>query len=541
VRRSYGYKYDDLNRLLKGIYQRGTDPNNVSHSYDETLTYDKNGNIITLNRNGYLDVPTAGMTYPIDDLTYGYASNSNRLLSVEDQSQSIDGFKDGPVNDIDYDYDTFGNMITDRNKGIMEGGIKYNHLNLPTSITFDNGSTITYLYNAVGTKLGKTVTSVSPESGSVATQTDYLNGFQYKDNGLQFFPTAEGYVSVIEGQKFNYVFNYTDHLGNNRVSYSLDQADQQVKILEENHYYPFGLKHSNYNTDKVRFEKDENYNIFAVLKPVQRGDYQYKYNGKELQDELGLNMYDYGARNYDPAIGRWMNVDPLAEAPLNIGTSPYTYVWNNPLSFVDPDGMHGQTTIVGDNGNGTYTVKKWIDDGSTNVVLEDGTKVGESLTTHSFVNENNEAVVGAIIDTGSTEGQDFIDNEIIADDPNIFHYKDNAKLNEPFDFKSRGLDKEVSVQESLIHRTRGSMTSDGKMASARDFGNMAAGIVASRAGLPHWYARYKFNQLQGGNEPPVSAKAQQIGLNKGDKLFWKDYRKREYEKALSPWPTGSKL
>jgi RHS repeat-associated protein len=224
-----------------------------------------------------------------------------------------------------------------RNIHENSSNIKYNHLNLPTSITFESGSKITYLYNAVGTKLGKTVTSVSPESGSVATQTDYFNGFQYKDNGLQFFPTAEGYDSVIDGQKFNYVFNYTDHLGNNRVSYSLDQADQQVKILEENHYDPFGLKHSNYNTDKVRFEKDENYNIFAVLKPVQRGDYQYKYNGKEYQDELGLAMYDYGARNYDPAIGRWMNIDPLAEFYYN--HTPYNYVGSNPIIRTDPDGM----------------------------------------------------------------------------------------------------------------------------------------------------------------------------------------------------------
>ncbi|MGB7499380.1 MAG: RHS repeat-associated core domain-containing protein, partial [Moheibacter sp.] len=60
------------------------------------------------------------------------------------------------------------------------------------------------------------------------------------------------------------------------------------------------------------------------------------YNGKEFQDELNLNWYDYGARNYDPALGRWMNMDPLAEKFSPI--SPYIYVANNPLAFYDPDG-----------------------------------------------------------------------------------------------------------------------------------------------------------------------------------------------------------
>lgn len=92
--------------------------------------------------------------------------------------------------------------------------------------------------------------------------------------------------------------------------------------------------------------------------------YKYKFNGKELQDELGLNMYDFGARNYDPALGRWMNIDNLSEDYYDY--SPYNYVLNDPIKHIDPDG-NGPTdiTILGAN-NSSVTVKTDLIDISVN-------------------------------------------------------------------------------------------------------------------------------------------------------------------------------
>ena len=336
--RKYAYQYDDLNRLTDAIYMRPDIPGAINF-YNEHVQYDPNGNITRMDRNGYLD-GINGSPYPIDVLYYQYAGNTNKLLAVDDASNSLDGFKDDNIAlaEADYDYDLNGNMTRDWNKNISS--ISYNHLNLPVNITFSTPGTniIEYLYNANGQKLQKTVwqTEATPGAVTVTSVTEYHSGFQYKDAGLEFFPTAEGYVSVSGGTHFNYVFNYTDHLGNIRLSYTDNNGI--LTPLEENHYYPFGMKHSNYGDGSHEWKRDKiTGGIYAVIEPVEINKYKYKYNGKEYQDELGLNFYDYGARNYDPAIGRWMNIDPLAENYFSI--SPYTYVANNPVRYIDPNGM----------------------------------------------------------------------------------------------------------------------------------------------------------------------------------------------------------
>ena len=93
------------------------------------------------------------------------------------------------------------------------------------------------------------------------------------------------------------------------------------EIKEENNYYPFGLKHKGFN------------NV------ITGRDHKYGFGGKEEQDELGLEWHDFHARNYDASLGRWMNIDPLADDTDNYSYSTYNYAINNPVYFNDPDGM----------------------------------------------------------------------------------------------------------------------------------------------------------------------------------------------------------
>jgi RHS repeat-associated protein len=159
---------------------------------------------------------------------------------------------------------------------------------------------------------------------------------------LQFIPTSQGYVNAttIRGNyRFNYVYNYLDHLGNVRLSYGRDpQARNEIKILEENHYYPYGLKHTNYNANLNAYKKDINDQVQLTGTGLSADLInKYKFNGMEYQDELGLNLYDMDMRDYDPAIGRWLGIDPVT----HFSQSTYNAFDSNPVSIADPSGADG--------------------------------------------------------------------------------------------------------------------------------------------------------------------------------------------------------
>ena len=281
---------------------------------------DYNGNILFLTREGQL---SSSSNYAmIDDLTYIY--EGNKLKSVNDvnnDNHQDNGFSDnGSAYGTDeYGYDANGNMVIDINKHINdENKIIYNYLNLPQQIVIDmdnNLNGVNYLYDAMGSKLRKQ----TKMNGITETTTDYIGSFVYEDEEtfeLRYIITPEGRVMANSDGTFEYQYFLKDHLGNTRVTFT-----ETGEVIQEDSYYPFGM-------------------AMTGLSYQNGSDYKnkYLYNGKELQDEFGLGWYEYGARFYDAVLGRWNVPDPMAEDYFSL--SSYNYVGNNPLAFIDPNGMN---------------------------------------------------------------------------------------------------------------------------------------------------------------------------------------------------------
>ena len=297
--RGYKFTYDGLDRMLNATYGETAGISTNANRFSENVTgYDKNGNIKTLQRYGQTAASGYGL---IDNLTF--TLGGNQLTRVDDAvatSAYNNGFefKDGVKQANEYNYDSNGNLTKDLNKGITN--ISYNCLNLPSVVTFSDGSTITYTYAADGTKL-KTV----HKTGSTTTTTDYCGNVVYENGVQKLLLTDEGYVTLSDN-KYHYYLK--DHQGNNRVV-----INQSGTVEETNHYYPFG-------------------GVFASSGNVQ----PYKYNGKELDAKKGLNWYDYGARHYDAVLGRFTTNDRFAEKYYSM--SPYQYGANSPVGNIDVNG-----------------------------------------------------------------------------------------------------------------------------------------------------------------------------------------------------------
>lgn len=323
--RGYKFTYDNMSRMRNAIYGEGTSitPPTGKNFSENVIGYDYNGNITGLQRYGKVSGSTYGK---IDDLSITYVGN--QLNNVTDAA--TDPLYNGAFNFVDgnktsiqeYKYDSNGNLEQDYNKKIAK--IQYNSLNLPSALQFANGNSTDYLYGADGMKRRVThktaIANISVPMGQIkelassqisqTNTTNYCNNVIYENGVLSMILTEEGYVTL-SGDAPIYHYYLKDHQGNNRVV--INQASTVEQI---NHYYPFG-------------------GLFEV-NTTTSGIQSYKYNGKELDRIHGVDWYDYEARMYDGALGRFTTVDPLTEKYYS--TNLYAYCKNNPINRIDPDG-----------------------------------------------------------------------------------------------------------------------------------------------------------------------------------------------------------
>ncbi|MDP2722137.1 MAG: DUF6443 domain-containing protein [Bacteroidales bacterium] len=372
--KQYDFTYDGANRLLTSTFAD-------AGKYNTQYSYDKNGNIKTLNRMGQLG--GSGSFDFIDNLTYAYTGN--QLKYVNDQpgvNYSDNGFTDNGsfLTTNEYFYDLNGNLTKDMNKQIDH--IDYNHLNLPQHIAMGPGAfnTIDYLYTAGGVKLQKSIAG----SGDRSALTDYLGSIVYTSEKTVYILTPEGRALRNDQGNFDYEYFLKDHLGNTRVSFN-----QKGTILQDNSYYPFGMDMGESLTyiDNTAIEN------------------KYKYNGKEMQDDFGLGWYDYGARFYDAQLGRWHVIDPMSEIARR--WTPYQYAYNNPIRFIDPDGMvvddiynyagkfmgsvgTGNDIRILNNTKSQYNTmsENYIMSNSRKVSIESNSSVGKKISTMSSETNN---------------------------------------------------------------------------------------------------------------------------------------------------------
>ena len=322
---SYDFSYDKLHRLTDAQYD---DDLGYGDAYSTNYGYDKNGNINSIMRQAWsIDDEPA----PLDEMTLYYTGNQlQSAQSYADPDLFVDYYPYEMLQTSSpFAYDGNGNTTKDLHKNISR--IEYNILNLPRRITYTDGSTATYTYSSLGEKLQVVYgtsrqTAVQPATGvlgtaaetreeatrSVTSTTDYCGDIIYNGSSVsRILLDGKGYLTL-SGSTPTYYFFMKDHLGNTRAV-----VNQSGTVKQEYQYYPFGKRW------------DDVYEYFKQ---------PYQYNGKEMDEMHGLRWLDYGARMYEPALGRFMTMDPMAEKYYSI--SPYAYCANNPVNYVDPDGKY---------------------------------------------------------------------------------------------------------------------------------------------------------------------------------------------------------
>jgi RHS repeat-associated protein len=306
--------------------------------YADITVKDASGNFVTTRTTTLSNSPYA----LLDDLNYEYLPNSNRLQNVQDgvHSSSYSTDYDTDASLYQFEYDENGNTTQDLNRGISN--VTYNYINLPEIITKTNGTIINYAYDGQGQRIEKKVTNSSnvvtthrkyirDVDGSVLAELDALKSDRIVNRPIK----ANGEVIGLTDYKYvgdettttntEEIFHLNDHLGNVRVTIKDKRSTGGTyEIVAKNDFYPFGLTMTSYD--------------LGVTNDLTK----YKYQSMELDFETGY--YDFNARTYDPAVIRFGQADPLAEA--NIHQSTYAAMDNNPIIFVDPTGMDSEGPTI---------------------------------------------------------------------------------------------------------------------------------------------------------------------------------------------------
>ena len=317
----YDYTYDELGRLTNSRYSSSV--MGTEGRFDESLTYNKNGSIMTLQRSGMKNDGTFGT---IDDLRISY--NGNRLLKVTDEAEAVNyngalDFHDGADTDCEYEYDSNGALTKDSNRGITD--ITYDYGHHPYFIDMSQGRKPRYItndYTPDGRKLSSLhkMTISNANGNTKKTTTDlYIDGLILRDGKPLLWQFDGGYVDLdANGAATSWNYYVTDHLGSTRKV-----VDSNNNIKETINYYPFGSEMRMEIPDQMQQTEDTNH--------------PFRFTCKELDKQNGLNMYDFGARLFDVAgVPMWTSVDPLAEKFYPY--SPYNYCAGDPVNKFDPDG-----------------------------------------------------------------------------------------------------------------------------------------------------------------------------------------------------------
>ena len=340
--RSYDFAYDGLGRLVSADY--GEHGDHVV-GYGTSYSYDNMGNLLSLSREGDMTSSLKGI---VDNLSMTY--DGNMLASVSDSAPapSVTGsadFRDGVSEVVEYTYDRNGNMTSDLNRKVSL--ISYNMQNRPARMRHAGG-TETFTYLPDGTKRGRTVLGKDRS----LSRTEYRGNLVCADDSLKYILFDGGLIAMDRAEP-EYLFFLRDHLGSTRVV-----ARSDGKAVQVNHYYPYGMAfagggmsgnagaHPVEGGVSVAGGSLEIGGETGGMELARPGASQpYRFLGNELYTSNSLGLYDFSARMYDPALGRFLSVDPMAEGYRHL--SPYAYCAGNPVVYADKDGQVIGRVVVG--------------------------------------------------------------------------------------------------------------------------------------------------------------------------------------------------